>query len=37
MIVRERDAKHRSRKHRHDGAFQLDDFFRIHDVDLGPP
>ena len=30
MIVRERDAKHGSGQHRHDGALQLDGFFRIH-------
>jgi len=35
MIVRERDAKHGSGEHRHDGALQLDGFFRIHDFDLG--
>jgi hypothetical protein len=34
VIVRERDAEHGSRKHRRDGAFQFDDFFRIHDVNL---
>ncbi len=34
MIVRERDAKHGSGKHRHDRAFQFDGFFRIHDIDL---
>src|SRR5437660_4145334 len=32
MIVRERDAKHGSRQHRHDSALQLDGFFRIHTV-----
>ena len=32
MIVRERDAKHGSGEHRHDSAFQLDGFFRIHSV-----
>ena len=30
MIVRERDAKHGSGQHRHDGTLQLDGFFRIH-------
>jgi hypothetical protein len=30
MIVRERDAKHGSGEHRHDGALQFDGFFRIH-------
>ena len=30
MIVRKRDAKHGSGKHRHNGAFQLNGFFRIH-------
>jgi hypothetical protein len=32
MIVRECDAKHGSGEHRHDGALQLDGFFRIHSV-----
>jgi hypothetical protein len=32
MIVRQRDAKHGSGKHRHDGAFQFDGFFRIHSL-----
>jgi hypothetical protein len=30
MIVRQRDAKHGSGKHRHDGALQFNGFFRIH-------
>jgi hypothetical protein len=34
MIVRERDAKHGSGKHHHDGALQFDGSFGIHDVDL---
>ncbi len=33
-LVRKRDAKHGSWKHRHDSAFHFDGFFRIHDVDL---
>ena len=32
MVVRKRNPKHRSRKHRHDGAFYFDGLFRIHDV-----
>jgi hypothetical protein len=32
MIVRERDAKHRSWKHHHDGALQFDGLLRIHTV-----
>jgi hypothetical protein len=35
MVIRERDAKHRTREHRHDGAFQFDRFFRIPHVDFG--
>src|SRR5438045_2960117 len=30
MIVREGNAKHGSGKHRHDGALQLNGFFRVH-------
>jgi hypothetical protein len=33
-LVRKRDAKHRPWKHRHDGAFHFDGFFRIHGADL---
>lgn len=32
MVVRKRDAKHGSRKHRRNGALQFDGFFRIHDA-----
>ena len=32
MIVRERNAKHGSGEHRHDGSLQLNGFFRIHSV-----
>ena len=32
MIVRERDAKHGPGQDHHDGAFQFDGFFRIHDA-----
>jgi hypothetical protein len=35
MIVRERDAKHGSREHRHDGALQFDGLFRIHSAVAG--
>jgi hypothetical protein len=34
MIVRERNAKHGSRKHAHNGALQFDCFFGAHDVIL---
>ena len=32
MIVRERDAEHRSWKHHHDGNLQYDRFLRPHDA-----
>jgi hypothetical protein len=35
VIVRKRDAKHSPGQHRHDSAFQLDGFFRIHTVAPG--
>jgi hypothetical protein len=36
-IVRERDAKHGSGQHHHDGALQLDRFLRIHDAYFALP
>jgi len=35
MVIRERDAKHRSGEHRLDGALNFNCLFRIHHVDLG--
>src|SRR5206468_4440103 len=32
MVVRKRNPKHGSRKHRHDGTFYFNGLFRIHDV-----
>ena len=33
MIIRQRHAKHRARKHHHDGALYFYSLFRIHDVE----
>jgi hypothetical protein len=35
MIVRQRDAKHGSGEHRHNGTLQFNGFFRIHSVAAG--